>query len=365
MERKLASIQKIRNIKAIPNSDFIECCEILGWEVVSQKGLHNIGDLVIYVETDSILPETRPEFEFMRERKFRVKTIRLRKQISQGLLFPLSILPEKRFGSYKEGDDVTKILGITKYLTPSEKEEIRREQIKDNRIKKYLKRYSWYRKLFPKKTGSFPKFIKKTDEDRIQLFPNICEELKYLPLEATEKLDGQSGTYAMIKTKKKLIFKSLDYIVCSRRLQYPRKDMSKTWWQISEKYPIQKFLESWVRGNYQFVILQGEIVGPGIQGNKYELDEIDFYVFNFILPPYTIYDASFTKNLVESWGMKHVPIINKEYLLKPTIKESIEDTNLKSVLNPKVPIEGFVCRNNERNISFKMINPVFLLKYGL
>ena len=110
--RKLATIQKIVELNPIPKADAIECAKVLGWEIVVKKGEFKIGDSVVYIEIDSIVPD-KPEFEFLRDRKFRVKTIKLRGQISQGICFPLNILPQ---GKYKEGDDVTDILKISKYL---------------------------------------------------------------------------------------------------------------------------------------------------------------------------------------------------------------------------------------------------------
>ena len=109
--RRLATIQKILDLKPIPNADNILCATVQGWELVVKKDEFKIGDLCVYIEIDSIVPD-KPEFEFLRDRKFRVKTIKLRKQISQGLALPLSILPQ---GKYKEDDDVTEILGVIKY----------------------------------------------------------------------------------------------------------------------------------------------------------------------------------------------------------------------------------------------------------
>lgn len=89
--RKLATIREIKDIQPIEGADRIEVATVDGWQVVIKKGEFKVGDKIIYIEIDSIVPE-REEFEFLRDRKFRVRTIKLRKQISQGLIMPLSIL---------------------------------------------------------------------------------------------------------------------------------------------------------------------------------------------------------------------------------------------------------------------------------
>ena len=114
--RKLASIQKITALRPIENADKIEVATVLGWQVVVQKGQFKEGDFCVYIEIDSILPD-KPDFEFMRERKFRVKTIKLRGQVSQGICFPISILLKATDKDLilREGDDMTELLGVRKY----------------------------------------------------------------------------------------------------------------------------------------------------------------------------------------------------------------------------------------------------------
>jgi hypothetical protein len=229
MSRKLASIQKILNIEPIPGADAIEKATVLGWEcVIAKRDNFKIGDLVVYIEVDSIVPE-KPEFEFLRDRKFRVRTIKLRKQVSQGLVLPLSILPK---GNYNEDDDATEVIGVKKYDPQADAEQKLMEQklaTSNNKIHKFFSRYPWYRKLFFKpKKGGFPKFIKKTDEDRIQLFPGICEREKDTIFSVTEKIDGQSGTYFLVKNPKRFPFLKQKYTfgVCSRNIHLTKPDNS-------------------------------------------------------------------------------------------------------------------------------------------
>ena len=196
--RKLASIQIINNIFPIEGSDFIEQVQILGWNLVTKKGEFNINDKCIYIEIDSIVKEC-PEFEFLRKYKFRVKTQKIRGVISQGLAIPLQMfnISEK----LEVGTDVTELLGITKYLSPSEREEIIQQERKltneKNKLKKFMMRYSWVRKLFlnKKQKSGFPYWVSKTDEERVQNIPHVISQFANHEVYVTEKIDYQSVTF--------------------------------------------------------------------------------------------------------------------------------------------------------------------------
>lgn len=204
--RKLAHIEKIEWIKPIEGADNIQVCGVLGWEcVIAKKDNFKVGDKIIYIEIDSVLP-AKPEYEFLRDRKFRVRTIKLKGQVSQGLVIPLTILDSyvKEKGGLKFiksalefGDDVTEYLGITKYLTPSEREECKKAEINQSRFTKFMKRYSWYRRLFlsRKQKEGFPYWVSKTDEERIQNIPQVLEQFKDKEVYVTEKIDFQSVTF--------------------------------------------------------------------------------------------------------------------------------------------------------------------------
>lgn len=362
--RKLASIQKIISIKPIEKADAIEVAQVLGWEcVVKKTDNFKVGDLVIYIEIDSIVPE-KPEFEFLRERKFRIRTIKLRGQVSQGLVLPLSYLPK---GNYLEGDDVTNLIGVKKYDPQYELEQkIVEEKLNrsKNKISKYLSKYNWFRNLFrftlPKR-DSFPKFIKKTDEDRIQLFPNICENEKETIFIETEKLDGQSGTYFLIKNPRRFLWFGEKYIfgVCSRNFVLPKSDNS-SYWTIARQYNVRSALENLI-GDSEFIIIQGEILGNGIQGNKYGIYGYDFFAFNLIYPNELV-NSILAEELLLQQGIKFVPILNIGLRLCESITEMVEHAKGKSTI-ANVQREGVVIRNYNKNISFKVINPDFLLKY--
>ena len=358
-ERKLGSIQKIYNVNDIINADKIQVVNVLGWECVVQKDEFKIGDLVVYVEPDSILPE-KPEFEFLRSKKFRIKTIRLKKQVSQGICFPLSILPK---GKYKEGDDVTDIIDIKKYDPELSKETRMFEDSKSkNPIIKYLMKYKWYRKLFVTRVKKgWPNFMVKTDEHRIQVVNFVLQNCKDVKLTATEKLDGQSASYGLLRLKRKWyqVEDKFQYFVCSRNIHLKTKHECN-YWKIADKYDIKNVLMD-VIGEQDFVYIQGEIIGPGIQKNKYKLKEIDFRIFNLIYS-YEKISYDIMMPVIDFNEMKAVPLVSEDFKLKDSIKECIELAKGKSKL-ADIEREGIVVRNEEKNISFKIINPNFILKH--
>jgi len=355
MERKLASIQEISSLESIEGADKIARATVLGWELVVLKDEFEVGSKCVYCEVDSILPE-KPEFEFLRSKKFRIKTIRLRGQISQGICFPLSVLPT---GGYNVGDDVTKVLGVRKYDPQAEaerKEMERMSSVHKNRLAKYFMRYPWYRRLiFKPQRLPRPSFVKKTDEDRIQLFPHICEEEKGTQFFATEKLDGTSASYFVVK--KGFRYR---YGICSRNFQIIKKD--NVYWRVSNKLGIDKILKQLMKlYGVDMVLIQGEIIGPKVQGNKYKLDELSFYVFNLKVGHIWYTDPLSIRDLLGA-NFNVVPGVDDAYVLPETIPQAVETATGRSTL-ADVPREGIVIRNPEKHISFKIINPKFLLKY--
>lgn len=355
--RELATIRTISDIRPIPNADSIVVAVVDGWEcVVSKKDKFSVGDKIVYIEIDSVVPE-RPEFEFLRSRKFRVRTIKLRGQISQGLVLPTSILPK---GQYDIGDDVTEKLGIKKYDPEGELEN---KLLKDkivktkNPIVKYLLRFKWFRKLYikPKKNG-FPSWIVKTDEERIQNKVSMFENEKKLGTKfmVTEKIDGQSVTYFLEKVGRKYKFG-----VCSRNVNLTNDyGSSSSYWTIAKKYDIENVLKKLI-GDADRIVLQGENIGTQIQGNKYKVNDFDFFAFNLIYPNRKV-DTVEMGSLLNPFGIKTVPVLETEFQLKDTIADMVEYAKGNSTLLDRKR-EGCVFRNYERNISFKVINPEFLL----
>lgn len=369
-ERKLASVQKVLKVEPIEGADLIVKVTVLGWELVCKKDEVKEGDIGVYIEIDSIVPKT-DMFEFLEKRNYRIRTIKLKGQVSQGLFLPISILPSDK--SYKEGDDVTEILGITKYLTESERledeQDIELEKESPNRIDKYLRNFRFYRKIsapFRKKkvSGVFPSFIKKTDEPRIQWFPNFCENYKGVKFTKTEKLDGQSFT-AFVKNydnNRFKFWKKHDFGVCSRNKRLVHKNNS-SWWNVAEKYCIEDILidlcEEYGKAG---MFIQGEIIGPRIQGNKYKLSEYQLYIFNIGFNDTKERLSQETVNdLCSKYNLTPVPTLSLDYYLKDTIPMCVEEAKGFSVINKKTIREGLVIRNYEKGISFKIINPDFLL----
>lgn len=372
MERKLASIQKIVSLDPIKGADAIEKATVLGWEcVVAKKDNFKAGDLCVYCEVDSILPD-KPEFEFLRERKFRIRTIKLKGQVSQGIVFPLSILPSdylRRIG-YAESDDVTEMLGVRKYDPQAEyerKEAERLASIDKNRMSKFLKRYAWYRKLIFKPTKTpFPSFIKKTDEDRIQLFPDYFDKWGSMMFTVTEKLDGQSGTYFVVRNPKSGLFrKKWLFGVCSRNFQLLKSDNS-SYWNIAESLNLKDKMIKWCEKAGVGLMIQGEIIGNKIQGGKYQRGNYEFFVFNIAFYSKglkTYLDQGEQDCLCKEIGLNTVPVLFNNVLLFPTMGEMVNFSNGQSTIAP-VLREGVVWRNYPSGVSFKVVSPDFLLKYA-
>lgn len=368
--RKLASIQKISKLEPIEGADKLEKATVLGWEVVVQKGEFQEGDFCVYCEIDSILPE-REEFEFLRQIKFRIKTIKLRGQISQGICFQLSVLPEKI--KIKEDVDVTKMLGVTKH-DPY-------KQIKLNQVNKVvfpswipsfvarrLNRIKFIKRFFSKiySNKSFPSAIPKTDETRVQVLQGLLNKYEGTEAYITEKLDGSSITVYQINGK---------FGVCSRNIDL-RKDKNNNFWKVAIEHDLENKLKL-IFGD-QDVALQGELVGPGIQGNKYKLEELEVFFFNlFFVKEQRYADLDYFLEHMFMLNEKNCPILYPEYKISNSIPELLELAKGKSILNEKVEREGIVIRPIreiedkefskrlvKNRVSFKVINNDFLLEYG-
>ena len=356
--RQLASIQKILDLQPIAGADKIEVATVLGWQCVVKKGEFQVGDLCCYFEIDSILPP-KPEYAFLEKSKYRIKTIRLRKQVSQGLAIPVPGTCKK----YKEGDDVTDVLGVIKYDSEASID----PQGTGNKVRKHK---TWLGKLWgrflwamgwSKQEPSlpWPSFLQKTDEERIQSCPSLllkhADEVYY----STEKLDGSSCT---------VFQKGKDFGCCSRNRQLARRkntdggNIDARIWAMVKAYGLEPQLKL-LRLD---IAIQGELVGPGIQGNKYKLDKHEFRVFrvyNITLRKFLPYAEAV--KLIESIGLKWCPYLGEAKLRDtPTVESNVELSKGNSALAP-VKREGIVRRSLEGATSFKVINPDFLLAHDL
>ncbi len=344
--RKLASIQRILDIQPIPGADAIEVATVLGWKVViAKKDNFKVGDLIVYFEIDSVLKES-PEVEFLRKANFRIKTIRLRGQVSQGLCLPLSIVEGLCLCKepHLEGEDVTNLLGVTQYepYTPEQQAQ-----------------------LFGTRKGNFPEFLHKTDETRIQAVPGVLYRHQLKKFYVTEKVDGSSMTVYFRRNEH---FVDGEFGVCSRNFDLKETE-GNAFWKTARALDLENKLRSLNRN----IGIQGELLGPGVQGNKYKLEKLGYYIFNVFdidagLP---VDFAKFTA-MVNYLGLTSVPLVNADYILPTTVDGLVEFSKGKSLLNKDVHREGIVLRPwvNEYDsdlhgrLSFKVINPDFLLKYN-
>jgi len=329
MTRKLATIRQISEIRPIPNADALELAIVDGWQAVVKKGEYEAGDLVVYCEIDSFLP-IKPEYEFLRKscyRKmasgnegFRIKTMKLRGQLSQGLVLPLP------YDSNRDiGQDVTEELGITKF-------EVAIPVFGTSSAK-----------------APFPSFIPKTDEERIQNLSSRFSKLQQRLWTITEKLDGTSFTCYSYEG---------DFGVCSRNWELNEEE-SSVYWKIARQYNLQEQLKE-----YNLAI-QGEIVAPGIQGNKYKLEQPELYVFNvYYINTSEYVKPSDAQDFCRKLGLKYVPVIAEDFEFYCGIDGLLKFAEGKSQLNPATEREGLVFASNDdcERISFKAISNKFLLK---
>lgn len=329
MERKLATIARINDINPIEGADAIEVATVRGWKVVVKKGEYNVGDLCIYCEIDSILPE-KEEFEFLRNSKFRIRTVRLRGQVSQGICFPVSILETTNLN---EGDDVTELIGVTKYEPP----------IPAN--------------LAGKMKGYFPSHSVKTDEERIQNLTVELPELSKYVYFATEKLDGSSVTYYL---------KDNVFGVCSRNLDLIETD-DNTFWKVARQEKIEEKMREFAKANsITNFNLQGEVIGEGIQKNKYKLKGQTVRFFrSFNIDNFEFFAYEDFISMIKEMGLITVPIVEIDVVIPDTVDDLLAFAEGKSALNKNTEREGIVFVSSggtNGRISFKVISNKFLLK---
>lgn len=359
--RKLATIRQVSNIRPIEGKDLIEQVNVDGWNVIVKKGEFKEGDLCVYVEIDSVLPP-KPEFEFLARKKYTIKTMKMSGVRSEGIVFGLDILGNKKA---KLGDDVTALLGVKQYNREDEpQEKVSHTSNLLFAIDKALRRFKLYRQLFPKQrkrsSGNFPHWIRKTDETRIQNKPWVLQSTESWI--ATEKLDGSSATFGFRKGAW-----DSEYVVCSRNLVVT--DESASWQVISKRHNMEEVLKELFRilKAKESIVIQGEIVGPNIQKNKYQLKDLAFYAFNVIVDGQSLLiHETLLEESLKVRGIKVVPFRGKLYLRNYTVDSLLDFATFKSHLNSHTQAEGLVVRfaNKDRVIqeSFKAISPTFLIR---
>jgi len=342
--RKLATIRKIDAINPIPEADAIEVATVGGWKVVVKRGEYRVGDLVVFVEIDSFVPHALAPFlskgqeprEYNGVKGERLRTVKLRGQISQGLLLQMEkkmdggwLMPVTRRCGVQEGEDVTEELGIQKYDPPMPAQ------------------------LAGEARGQFPSFIPKTDQLRIQ---NLTTELEDwtdqgYTWEVTEKLDGSSMTVYVMDE---------DEGVCSRNLNLKDTE-GNTLWRVARA---NKLIDK-IRSTGRNLAFQGEIIGEGIQGNRYKQKGQNFNLFD-------IYDIDSGKyltpnervTLAAKLDINHVPFVSGgRYIEAADVQSLLDYAEGKSQLCA-TEREGLVFKCNQQEMSFKAISNKFLLKGG-
>jgi uncharacterized protein/RNA ligase-like protein len=369
-DRELAYIAIIKSLSSIPGADKIEKAEVLGWECVVKKNDFKVGDVCVYIEIDSILKEY-PCFEFMRPRKFRVKTIKLKSQISQGLVMPVSILteinPSFDLNKIKEGDNMTDILGITKYDPENLLDVDSESPSKKTWLQNKWHFLKWKLFGFKKSKSSigFPSDVPKTDEVRVQKMGGALERCAGMRVYVSEKIEGSSITFVYRKQGNwlaKLLGQDFFYQGCSRnRIVFSsRKNVPCTHFtkQMNDKYDI---LNKMKRLNRNLAI-QGECFGPKIQGNVYRIPDLEMKIFSaFDIDKQAYVGYEELKSILGQLDLPMVPVIDDQAIYQNDIKYYVELSKIKSHIKKDIWAEGIVIRTLDSSLSFKSINPEYLL----
>ena len=344
-ERVMAWIAKIDNVETHPNADALDICTVGGWKVVSQKGLYRKGDLAVYASIDSWIPNEIAPFlskgqeprEYNGVKGERLRTIKLRGVISQGLLLPFGICMSTYDGEavstdWNIGDDVSELLGIQKYEPPIPA------------------------CLAGEVKGVFPSWGRKTDQDRCQNLESEIQDAydNDVKFEVTIKLDGSSCSCGT----------SVDgeYVVCSRNLSLHTDQAGNTFIDVCNKNEMSNKTV-----NHKGLLFSGELMGPGIQKNREGLKDHDMFVFD-------IYDSVNGKylssneriNLCEKLVLSHVPVLYNGVTLKELNLHNVSDI-LKFAEGPSLHNnnrEGVVFKSIDGSFSFKAISNKFLIKNG-
>lgn len=341
--RKMATLRRVDAVNPIPDADAIEVATVGGWRVVIKKGEFAPGDIAVYCEIDSWIPNELAPFlskgseprEYNGVRGERLRTVKLRGQVSQGLLLkPADVMNAKQFTLVGMGGDVSELLNIQKWEAPIPAQ------------------------LAGEVRGVFPGIIPKTDQERIQnLTAEFAEWMAQgARWEITEKLDGSSMT---------VYFMDDDFGVCSRNLNLRETEGNSLWITARRNQLIER-----VQGTGRNLALQGELIGEGIQGNPYKIRGQEFYLFDV----YDIDQGRYLRpnerhELSKALDIRHVPVIAHSAELLDTlgiqtVAQLLTFAEGKSTLRAETEREGLVFKNITDEVSFKAISNKFLLKNG-
>lgn len=395
-QRELAYVVKVDDIKPIIGKDRVECAVVGGWTCMVRKGLFNVGDLGIYFEIDSKVDTNKPEFAFTEKYNGKIKTQKFALKdengnkvgqfYSQGLLMAFSDFDWEN-NKYKEGDFLTQELGVT-YHDPEDEKRKRNSHNSKSKYQRMMNRHpklarskfgKWCMKhefmlkilfmLFGRnsdKPSDFPYWVIRTDEERIQNLIHRIPEFQSEEWIATEKRDGTSTTMTLKGHGRKQ-----EYAVCSRNVRMEnRKDGSwydtNVYTEMADKYNIKNVLKDLLTDEYEFVTIQGETFGEGIQKRDYGLKEHVFEVFNVIFG----YSDGTTKRLnpiemkelMDKYNVPTVPIVDEHVNIPSSCKEILDMAGGESIIYGGMR-EGLVFRNYDATKSFKAVDNEFLIKY--
>ncbi len=320
----LAKIAVIEKVRPIGGKDRIVLARVENYDTIVTKE-YKEGDTVVYVFYDAVLPSTNPEFEFLRKRCFNrkldgyhIKPMKMGGVISEGLVLPLSVLPPGK--EYKVGDIVTEDLGIRPYILPEESGP-------------------------SKKVGTYPPLVPKADEDNIESVCGCWNEWKEKEFYVTEKVEGSAGTW--IYTREDDAFHTYSHnwevdggVWCDAAANILLKEKMKG-------YVLRHGLES--------LVLQGEVVGPGVQKNIYHLTKADVYFYGMMDINGRRFDFNEFRTALGELELKMVPLVSETARLPENIDEILRDSVGKSLIDPDVPREGVVWRTKTgRSVHFKV-----------
>ena len=403
-ERELCYVVRVDEIKSIEGRDRVECAVVGGWTIMVRKGQFQPGSLGIYFEIDSQVPEKEP-FMFLEAKRFKIKTQKYKTPDgqfwSQGLL-----MGAEDFGwttAERESDTCSTCIvdsdGVAHYVDDESRfltkqlnviyavaEDNSRKAGSVDKYKKmaqrngklfahqpfrWLMRHEWGKKLlfvfFGKKKdkkGGWPEWVAKTDEERVQNMPWIlADKSEWI---ATEKIDGTSTTFTMKRGKRR---NQYDFYICSRNVVFDKPDKqcfydSNVYVEMAEKYNVESVLRQILenRPDLDWVTLQGETYGAGIQKRDYSLKDHDFVGFNFITSASGRWNSVDAKNLMNGFGIPWVPIVDEHFVLPDTVDELLTIATDKSVIDGGMR-EGLVFRSQDGAKSFKAVSNEFLMKY--
>ena len=399
-ERELAYLVRVDAITPM-NADRLECAHIGGWHCVVGKGEFEVGDPAVYFEIDSQLPDREPfsSMEFLKSKHFKIKTQKIRGEISQGLLMPISafgwqmnlshdgcfdpVSDHDTFCIDDESRFLTKVLGVTYAVKEDNTRKAstnkyqsmmaRHKTIFKTRFGKWMMAREWGRKLMfaifgrkRDKRNDWPAWVVKTDEERIQNCPWMVTDSNkvWIP---TEKIDGSSTTFTL---------KGKEFLVCSRNVAFTKPGKKcfydvNIYTEMAEKYNMQEKLQQMLKDAHNedhkvlFVTIQAETYGESVQKRDYGMKGRDMAIFNVIFG----YKDGSTKRLnpidgmafAGRYGLPYVPVFTPTHL--PTTSEGVVAlADGMSALDGGMR-EGLVFRSEDGKMSFKAVSNEFLLKY--